>query len=295
MPLGPEYGALQAAAPQSLDQATRMMGEIFEHLTAEPPSNISAFETLLSFDKKLDWAARNAAGQTLLMFAARDNNPNVAAMLLERISDPAAREAYAKLTDQNGKAVMHYAAEGNSADVIHILARAGADMNTPDGEGNSPLVLAKTQDAIVTLLRNGADSNVKLPQKSTVREQLKYMESTARATFAGENRARQQKRPDGLNCLNTRDGVMREVLDACASGIFPEVIIRPLIALGDEADARLLDEIMKKLPPVFKERYTGLVAGERERFSLLTEGMSQEAITAARDVFTGPGGGGHYR
>ncbi|KAL2129467.1 hypothetical protein VTI74DRAFT_7769 [Chaetomium olivicolor] len=93
------------------------------------------------------------------------------------------------LKDGYGRTPLHWAAEAGSVDVVRLLVGAGADVNAAANDGRTPLgsvVTAmeegKTRSGYVevvnVLLRNGADSAVKGPDRGTLKEWLLAMEES---------------------------------------------------------------------------------------------------------------------
>jgi hypothetical protein len=79
---------------------------------------------------------RNAAGETLLMCAARTSWPKIVRLLLERGADPSTRDA-------NDCTPVFHAAMGQSNDSLKLLFAAGADTRYCDDRGRTLIELAE--------------------------------------------------------------------------------------------------------------------------------------------------------
>ncbi len=96
-------------------------------------------------------------GETLLHFATESNNKNIVEALLNKGSNPNAK-------DYIGCTPLHYAAQDGYKDIIEVLLNKGADLNTKDDTGWTPLYLAAQNgygDIVKALLNKGADLNIK--------------------------------------------------------------------------------------------------------------------------------------
>jgi ankyrin repeat protein len=109
--------------------------------------------------------ARGEGGsRTVLMEAAASGVPEVAETILAAHPDVNA-------SDEKGRTAVRYVCEGNNywdrkrqADrrqVIHILARAGADLDAQDEEGNTALHGAYYENVAKALIGEGADVNIR--------------------------------------------------------------------------------------------------------------------------------------
>ncbi len=91
-------------------------------------------EAYLADGGKVD--CRNAAGETLLMCAARTAWPKIVRLLLERGADPSTRDA-------NDCTPVYHAAMGQSNDSLKLLFAAGADTRYCDDRGRTLIKLAE--------------------------------------------------------------------------------------------------------------------------------------------------------
>lgn len=98
---------------------------------------------------------RDAAGATLLMWAATSSQPGGVRALLDMGANPRAQ-------DREGRTPLHHALESPfpSPEVLRALLRGGADPNARTADGVSPLALAARQghpqEIFQELLRGGA-------------------------------------------------------------------------------------------------------------------------------------------
>ncbi|MBN9258886.1 MULTISPECIES: ankyrin repeat domain-containing protein [unclassified Mesorhizobium] len=98
---------------------------------------------------------RDTAGRTALINATIDRERVKAQRLLESGADPNA-------VDKAGWSALHFAAQNCDAELVQLLVRAGAALETQDGNGNSPLWRAVMSyrggaEAITPLLNAGAN------------------------------------------------------------------------------------------------------------------------------------------
>ncbi len=111
-------------------------------------------------EKKANIYARSTrGGMTALMVAARNPNPEVVKVLL-------ADGAYANAKDDDGWTALLYAANGNNPEVMKVLVEDGADINVKDyAFGQTALMLAVQENSdpevVKMLLKNGADINAR--------------------------------------------------------------------------------------------------------------------------------------
>ena len=78
-------------------------------------------EKLLSLGLDLD--SRSSDGETPLMIAACEDRLDAFSVLIERKSDPT-------LKDNNGKTLLHYAAQGGNHVIIEKLLSLGLDIDS---------------------------------------------------------------------------------------------------------------------------------------------------------------------
>ncbi|CAI8015499.1 Myotrophin [Geodia barretti] len=70
----------------------------------------------------------------------------------------------------NGRNALHYAADYGQAEVVSLLLKLKADINTPDKFGITPLLAAVYEghkDVVKVLLEKGADKSGKAPDGSS--------------------------------------------------------------------------------------------------------------------------------
>ena len=124
------------------------------HYAAEGGSKV-IIEKLLSLELHID--SRDGGGLTPLMLAAGLAHPDAFHFLLERGSDET-------LKSNNGRSVLHYAAEGGSKVIIEKLLSLELHIDSRDGGGLTPLMIAACTgqaDAFHLLLRRGSDERFK--------------------------------------------------------------------------------------------------------------------------------------
>jgi ankyrin repeat protein len=100
-------------------------------------------------------------GSTALHWAIRQNNAEIARLLLAAGANPAAANRY-------NVTPLHLAASNGNAEIIELLLKAGVDANSASLEGQTALMTAALNGstaAIRTLLANGARVNVQEPLK----------------------------------------------------------------------------------------------------------------------------------
>lgn len=103
-------------------------------------------------------------GMTVLMAGATSGVPKVVERILSGHPDLNAR-------DEKGRTALWYVCEGNDywdekrhanrGEVIHLLARAGADLDAQDEEGNAALHSAYYEGVARALIEDGADVNIR--------------------------------------------------------------------------------------------------------------------------------------
>ena len=95
-------------------------------------------------------------GTTALMFAAINNNAQIAYILIDHST------AHVDARDKFGNTALHYAAEHGSLDVMHELLDAKAPIDAQNRQGITPLMKAANNGqaaAVKLLLQSGADTS----------------------------------------------------------------------------------------------------------------------------------------
>src|SRR5689334_21882488 len=135
--------------------------------------NLKAAELLLNAGAKVD--AREAfGGQTPLMWASARRHPDMMRLLIAKGADVNARSAVRdyqrhvtaegrpKSLDSGGLTPLLYAARENCSACVDVLLENGADINLPDPDDVSPLLIATMNanwDLAQRLIDAGADVN----------------------------------------------------------------------------------------------------------------------------------------
>lgn len=94
-------------------------------------------------------------GQSLLIHAAYQDDPNLVEMLIQKGADVSHR-------DGGGKTALHAAAWNNRVQNSRVLIDSGADVEIRTADGHTPLFIAAicgSEDVVTCLLENGADPN----------------------------------------------------------------------------------------------------------------------------------------
>jgi ankyrin repeat protein len=115
--------------------------------------NVEAAELLVKHGAKVD-ARERWGGQTALMWASARRHPKMMQFLISKGADMNARsidrdyqrhvtaEGRPKSLDSGGLTPLLYAARENCMACVEVLLRNGADINLPDPDGVSPLMVA---------------------------------------------------------------------------------------------------------------------------------------------------------
>ena len=122
-------------------------------MTAARTGSLRVVASLL--DRGADVQAKEANGQTALMWAVAEQHGEVARALVERKADVAAQSA-------NGFTALHFAARSGNLAIAERLLQAGADINQPAKDGSSALLVATVRGHVAlakALLDRGADPN----------------------------------------------------------------------------------------------------------------------------------------
>jgi ankyrin repeat protein len=135
--------------------------------------NVPAAELLVKHGAKVD-AKERFGGQTPLMWATARRHPPMMQFLISKGADVNARstardyqrhvqaEGRPKNLDSGGFTPLLYAARENCRACVEVLLRNGADINLPDPDGVSPLLLGimnANWDLVKQLILAGADVN----------------------------------------------------------------------------------------------------------------------------------------
>jgi uncharacterized protein len=135
--------------------------------------NVDAAKVLLEHGATVD-ARESFGGQTALMWASARRHPEMIELLISRGAAVDARstvrdyqrhvtaEGRPKSLDSGGFTPLLYAARENCIACVHALLKNGADIDLPDPDGVSPLLIATMNanwDLAKTLVDAGADVN----------------------------------------------------------------------------------------------------------------------------------------
>jgi ankyrin repeat protein len=144
-------------------------------MTAARTGNAAAVKALLIHGAKVDVTERQL-GQTALMWAVAEDHAAAASVLIESGANVNARSAILNFPPfkwgvngmvstnlpKGGWSPLMYAARQNAMASARVLIDAGADVNAPDPEGQTPLLIAIANahyDVGAMLLERGADPN----------------------------------------------------------------------------------------------------------------------------------------
>lgn len=131
----------------STNSADRKLGPAIV-LAAREKAHAALRSLLLSPATNLD--ARNAAGETALMYAALYGDLEIVKLLVSKGAS----------FNHPGWTPLHYAASGGQTSVIEFLLERSAYIDAPSENGTTPLMLAARQkqvSAVQLLVREGAD------------------------------------------------------------------------------------------------------------------------------------------
>ncbi|KAL8597549.1 hypothetical protein ACOMHN_033420 [Nucella lapillus] len=151
-----------AVTPYQLAHNTRPWPSKNRRQRDNLPSNfllLDKVEIQLLLLKRLSVKAKDSAGYTGLHVACHEGWGDIAELYINLAADVTA-------TTRNGQTALHFACQCSShtasADVTRILLQAGADVNTQDIRGDTPLLKASREghsDTMELLIQYGADVN----------------------------------------------------------------------------------------------------------------------------------------
>jgi ankyrin repeat protein len=144
-------------------------------MTAARTGNPAALKVLLAHGARVD-ATENSMGQTALMWAASENHAAAVKVLIDAGADVNRRSAtltfppfkwgvvgmVSTVLPKGAWPPLMYAARENAIESARTLIEAGADVNAPDPEGSTALIIAILNahyDMAAALLELGADPN----------------------------------------------------------------------------------------------------------------------------------------
>ncbi len=196
-----------------------------------------------------------------------------------------------KVTDDEGKTLLHWASlKGDDAACTELL-KGGADVNARDNEGTTPLYwhlqvstakalirpdtqinaqdhdgntllhMAFESGAVGLLLRHGANPNIQ-NHEGRLPAQGHYTNIEIKTAIRDINNiiSNQLKDPSYLTRkrLLNKDKVTDLTQNICASGLFYEKLFRPLLNSGNPEDRQLLDDVFHAFPSQWQIRFTHL-------------------------------------
>jgi ankyrin repeat protein len=225
--------------------------------------NVAAAELLLNAGANVD-AKEKFGGQTPLMWASARRHPAMMQLLISKGADVNARstdrnyqrhvtaEGRPKSLDSGGLSPLHYAARENCKACVEVLLKNGADIDLPDPDGVSPLLVAimnANWDVAKQLIDAGAD----------VRQWDLYGETPL--FLAVELRNRLDGGRGSIDPLNKTNGVaiVKELLDRGADPnaqlFFKPANLRgatnhkgttPLIRAANNGDAEMVKLLLER-------------------------------------------------
>ncbi|XP_022809867.1 serine/threonine-protein phosphatase 6 regulatory ankyrin repeat subunit A-like [Stylophora pistillata] len=117
--------------------------------------NITRLEKFLSLGRDVN--SRNDNGVTPLRIAVLYGQSETVRYLLENGADPFVKGSYSRN-------LLHVASYGGQVAIIDEMIKQGLDVNSKDGNGDTPLILAAAygrEKAVKYLLQGGADPSIK--------------------------------------------------------------------------------------------------------------------------------------
>ncbi len=143
-------------------------------MTASRAGNVDAVKVLLDHGANAN-AKETFRGQTALMWAAAENHPEVVKLLLAHGADPRVQSNDRDTTppklmagtpaapiSKGGLTALVFAARQGSIEAARALLGADAEINQPDADGHTPLLIAilnNHDDLAQMLISKGADVN----------------------------------------------------------------------------------------------------------------------------------------
>lgn len=137
----PEIVSMLVSAGANVNYSTTS-GKIFRQtalMLAAQHGNLAAIRTLLKSGANVN--AIDSDGDTVLMYAAAEELPNVVTLLLAARPDK-------NVQNSAGFTAAHYAVQYNRAKTLSLLMAAGADMGIRNKQGLTPAELAITSRSI---------------------------------------------------------------------------------------------------------------------------------------------------
>ena len=159
-PIRPKKGALQKALPIVIPIASiAMILLVISHwqvsrmgvFEAAKTGNLSRLKTLINGNLSL-MHARDNEGNTPLHLAAYNDHVDAARFLIEK-------GASGDTVNEHGYTPLHCAAIRGSAPMVQLLLERYHNVNSSDKNGNSALHLTDSPDVLKLLIKKGADPN----------------------------------------------------------------------------------------------------------------------------------------
>ncbi len=189
-------------------------------LQAVRKNDVNAVKSLL--ERKVDADTRDALGYTALMYA---EHTEIVQLLIKHGADVNATFDY----NQIKQSVLMIASERGRADIIEILAHAGANIAFRDLDNSTPLMYARNKESVDLLVSLGVDVNAtKLHRKIT---------ALMVASRNGNADAVQALVDHGAN-IDAKSNIGKTALMSAisANGTNDQEVIKTLIAAGANID-----------------------------------------------------------